>query len=913
MSDTPPSDRNVSPEGALRDQRDWLQITLSCVGDGVITADAEGRVNYLNPVAEKLTGWTLAAAAGKEVEQVFRIVNEETRKPIEQPVRKVIEHGLTVGLGNHTLLIARDGSERPIDDGSAAIKDDRGNVVGVVLIFRDITERRQAEQLIASAREYAESIVATVREPLLVLDNTLHVRSANRSFYEIFQAGPSEVVGRFIYDLGDGQWNIPRLRTLLESISPTNASFDDFEVEHDFEHIGPKTMLLNARRLPPGGAYDLILLAIEDITDRKRMSQAVTTSEIRYRRLFEAARDGILLLDPDTRKITDANPFMVDLLGYARDEFVGKELWEIGLLRDEQASREAFQVLQETGSIRYEDLPLESKTGMCREVEFVSNIYQEDGRPVIQCNIRDITERKRAEKAMRESEARLRAIFSGSLDGIVMVDDDGRYVEANPSACALFGLSKEELLGRRVPDFAEPGFPFDQAWQAFRGNGRSQGEFRLVRLDGTARDVEFAATADVLPGRHVSVLRDVTERKRLEEEAQRHDKELVEADRRKDEFLAMLGHELRNPLAPIRNALQLVRLSHQEPRQEVRQAYDIIERQVENMVRLVDDLLDVGRITSGKIQLQMERIDLAIIVARAIEGARPLIDARRHTLEVNLPEAPVPVEADPVRLAQVLWNLLNNAAKYTPDGGRITLEVERGEEAVVRIRDTGMGIAPEMLPRVFDLFTQMERTLDRAEGGLGLGLTLVRRLTEMHGGTVAATSAGEGQGSEFVVRLPVLPDVAPTVRPAKPALAERRVAPVSGRRILVVDDNRDSAESLAMLLRLFGNDVRTVQDGRLAVEMAAAYRPDVVLLDIGLPGLDGLEVCRRLRARTGEGQPLIVAMTGYGQEEDRRRSEEAGFDAHMVKPLDLEALQELLSRPELARHVPQGTRKGSVP
>jgi CheY-like chemotaxis protein len=258
------------------------------------------------------------------------------------------------------------------------------------------------------------------------------------------------------------------------------------------------------------------------------------------------------------------------------------------------------------------------------------------------------------------------------------------------------------------------------------------------------------------------------------------------------------------------------------------------------------------------------------------------------------------VEADPVRLAQVLWNLLNNAAKYTPDGGRIILKVERTNEAVVRIRDSGMGIAPEMLPRVFDLFTQMERTLARAEGGLGLGLTLVRRLTAMHGGTVEVTSAGPGQGSEFVVRLPLLPDEAPAAQFVKPDSVARRVAPASGRRILVVDDNRDSAESLAMLLRLFGNDVRTVSNGILALEVAALHKPNVVLLDIGLPGLDGLEVCRRLRVRTGEARPLIVAMTGYGQEEDRRRSEEAGFDAHMVKPVDLDALQELLSRPELA-------------
>jgi PAS domain S-box-containing protein len=513
----------------------------------------------------------------------------------------------------------------------------------------------------------------------------------------------------------------------------------------------------------------------------KNAETAMRNSETRYRRLFESAADGILILDPHTGKITDANACIGGLIEMEPHDLLGKELWEIGLVSDKSASEAALQELQANGYIRYDNLPLESIGGRRVEVEVVANSYREDHHSVVQCNIRDITARSRLERQTHE---------------------------------------------------------------------------------------QAAALADL--------------------------------DRRKNEFLAMLGHELRNPLAPIRNALRLVRLRQQDPRHEVRQAYDIMERQVENLVRLVDDLLDLGRITSGKIQLRMERVDLAIVIARAIEGARPLIDARRHALQIHLPESPVPVEADPVRLAQVLWNLLNNAAKYTPDGGRITLEVELGDGAVVRIRDTGMGIAPEMLPKVFDLFTQMERTLDRAEGGLGIGLTLVRRLTEMHGGTVAASSEGQGHGSEFVVRLPAPPDEALLAGPALPALAERRCAPAFGRRILVVDDNRDSAESMAMLLRLFGNDVRTVQDGRLALEVAAAYHPNVVLLDIGLPGLDGMEVCRRLRARHDEIQPLIVALTGYGMEEDRRRSKEAGFDSHMVKPVDLEMLQELLSQPALA-------------
>jgi PAS domain S-box-containing protein len=367
--------------------------------------------------------------------------------------------------------------------------------------------------------------------------------------------------------------------------------------------------------------------------------------------------------------------------------------------------------------------------------------------------------------------------------------------------------------------------------------------------------------------------------------------EAREADRRKDEFLAMLAHELRNPLAPVRNALHIIHMRGNERRQAVHNAHEVIERQVEHMVRLVDDLLDVSRITRGKINLQREPVDVAQIVARAVEGSRPLIDARRHTLEVAA-EGGLWVEGDATRLAQVLWNLLNNAAKYTPEGGRIRLAVERAAGAVLlRVRDTGMGMPREVLPKVFDLFTQAERTLDRAQGGLGIGLTLVRQLTEMHGGTVEAHSDGPGKGSEFVVRLPLLAAGAEA-----PADADGpRLRPTPRHRVLVVDDNRDSADSLATLLRLVGNDVRTAYDGRQALEVAAQYRPEMVLLDIGLPVMNGYEVARQLRTEPAYGHPVLTALTGYSSEEDRRRSLAAGFDHHMVKPVDFAALQEVLA------------------
>jgi PAS domain S-box-containing protein len=495
------------------------------------------------------------------------------------------------------------------------------------------------------ALAYAETIIATLREPFLVLDKGLRVRTANAAFYRDFRTSKEETEGRLLNELGNGQWDIPSLRTLLPQVLSNSHPVEDFEVEHAFPDIGQRAMLLNARRFPPeSDEPDLILLAVEDVTGRRRAEAAVRHSEVRYRRLFEKAKDGILILDADTGKVIDANPFMTALLGYSHEEFLGKELWEIGLFRDIEQSRAAYRELQEKGYVRYEHLPLESRSGQKVEVEFVSNVYGEDHHQVVQCNVRDITERSRLQRQVQE---------------------------------------------------------------------------------------QAAALADL--------------------------------DRRKDEFLAMLSHELRTPLAPILNAALLLRLHSNRNRLQgienpvLQQSATIIERQVGQLARLVDELLEVSRITTGRIQLHKDRIAVGVVVENAVATARPLIDQRRHELTVSLPPQAVWLDADAARLEQVVVNLLTNAAKYTDPGGHVWVTVQQeGEEAVLRVRDTGVGIAPEVLPRIFDLFTQAERSLDRSQGGLGVGLALVQRLVDMHGGTVAASSA-LGQGSEFVVRLPVVP------------------------------------------------------------------------------------------------------------------------------------------------------------
>ena len=374
-------------------------------------------------------------------------------------------------------------------------------------------------------------------------------------------------------------------------------------------------------------------------------------------------------------------------------------------------------------------------------------------------------------------------------------------------------------------------------------------------------------------------------------------KDLEHADRQKNEFLSMLAHELRNPLAPIRTGVDVLRLRG-DSQPEVVWARDMIERQTMQLVRLVDDLLDVSRITGGKIRIELECVDVAAVVATAIETSRPLIDEAGHQLTVSIPETALCVSCDRVRLAQVLSNLLNNAAKYTRSGGTIRLSVAReGSEAVFRVQDNGIGIPPEMLSKVFELFTQVERSLDRSRGGLGVGLTLARRLVELHGGRIDVASDGAGHGSEFTVRLPA---VSAPATPAELVNDPRPAEQVSQTplRILVVDDNVDAADSLAWLFRQLAHDVRTTHDGRSAIELATEFRPQVVVLDLGLPQLDGYEVSRRLRSLPDTRDAPIIAVSGYGQDEDRRRSSQAGFDHHFIKPVDFQSLLGVLREVE---------------
>jgi PAS domain S-box-containing protein len=651
---------------------------------------------------------------------------------------------------------------------------DPGNEEEQLTQLLEAQQRARAEA--QDALEFVQDIIGTLREPFLIMDESLRVLEANESFYERFQVTREETVDRRIYELGNGQWDIPQLREALHLVMTQRQHLTDFEVTHEFPNIGRRVMLLNARRIRRDHLpepRDRILLAIEDVTERRQAEERMAASELHYRRLFETARDAILILDGDTGKIIDANSFMSELTGYDQDYFLGKELWQIGLFEDIEASQRAFQELQREEYIRYQHLPLRTRDGRQVEVEFISNVYQVDGQRITQCNIRDVTERQR-----------------------------------------------------------------------------------------------------------------------MEREIQQQAHELVDLDRRKDEFLAMLSHELRNPLAPIANALQLLRLGQGDASIQ-QEALDTLDRQVATIARLVDDLLDVSRVTTGRIQLQQTDVDLNALVRGAADPFRTQMAERQQEFSVSLSGTPLWVHGDPTRLEQVVVNLLSNSLKYTPEGGQVWLTVvEEGNEAVIRVRDSGKGIEASLLPHIFELFSQGERGLDRQQGGLGIGLPLVKSLVEMHGGTVTAQSEGHSRGSEFVVRLPA------TSSPVPQAVASLEVTTepaARSLRVLLVDDVADTRIVFGRLLEILGHQVRTAGDGPSALEAALEFRPDMVLLDIGLPGMDGYEVVQRMRQEPALQNVVLVAVTGYGQQSDRQRSEEAGFEHHLVKPPDIDTLQQLLA------------------
>ncbi len=704
--------------------------------------------------------------------------------------RKEATHRMTtlkklwLGLGLLTAVLVGSGAYialdiRPVDWTALWLL---GLSATIVLVTALVISRAivVSERSLADARNFADNIVETVRVPLVVLDGDLRVVRANHAFYHTFKVTAAETGKSLLYHVGNGQWDIPELRTLLEEILPQHTEVEDFQVEHEFEHIGSKTMLLNARRLMQAtDRTPLILLAIEDITERNRLAAELrhVAAEIHEytASIVATVREPLLVLDADLRVQSASRSFYENFRVTAAGT-EGRLLYDLG---NRQWDIPALRRLLE------EVLPQENQVN-----DFsVEHVFEHIGK-------------------------------------------------------------KTMLLNAR----------------------------RLIR------------TADQAP-LILLAIEDITERSRLEDELRQVAAAMSEASRRKNEFLALLAHELRNPLAPIRSAVQLMRLTN-DP-ETIRLSTGIIERQVDQMVRLVDDLLDVSRISRGKIELRKERVDLGSVMEQAVEDTQPMVASMGHTLSVSMPTVPIVLFADRSRLIQVLGNLLNNACKFTDRGGRITLSANVvGDEAVITVRDNGIGITPEQSTQVFDMFVQADTSIERSVSGLGIGLALVKNLVEMHEGTVSVASDGLGQGSTFELRLALMQAIPIAERTsARP----QDVSTASAQRILVVDDNVDAALMLERILQLNGKQTRIAHNGLEALKVAEEFRPHLVLLDIGLPKLNGYEVCRQLRQQPWGKDMVVIALTGWGQEEDRQRSREAGFNAHFVKPLERAMLMQVLA------------------
>jgi PAS domain S-box-containing protein len=925
-------------EAARREREEWFEVTLGSVGDAVIATDKESRVIFMNPVAEALTGWTRAEASGASLAKVFPIANEYTREPVENPVARVLRDGTVVGLANHTILLARDGSERPIDDSAAPIRGADGTIQGVVLVFRDVSERRLAD----ATREELAAIVESTGDAVIGKSLDGRITSWNRGAERLYGYRAEEVLGRSMSLLVPaGEENsYPKLIERLQN-GATTERYEARRRRKDGTQIEVSATASPIR--DPAGQLVGVSVVARDITEQRWAEALLRESQERLHLAMAGGQMGAWTRELDGTDRTDWSPELEAIFGLSPGEFAGTEaaFFEFVLPEDrERLTRAVVGAIENRTDYEIEFRFSPKGGGLRWMIGRGRATYDEEGRPVRLAGIGvDITERKRAEEALQfladastalsaldDPDTTLRRLvrlavpFFADLCGIDLVDDAGTIrrvasTHADPAGAELLRQVEERypvrwedaatparvirsgqpaLISDVLPSYLEQVAQDAEHLEILRAlDFRSILSVPLLGRDRVLGALSFAAAASRrrYGAADLAVAEDLARRTATALENARLYQEAREADRRKDEFLAMLAHELRNPLAPIRNAVALLALGGPtDPR--LSRAREIIDRQVTHQARLLDDLLDVSRVARGMISLRRERLDLAAVVRETAEDSRGLFEAAEVRFQAALPEGPIGIEGDRTRIAQVVGNLLQNAAKFTDRGGEVLLSLTtEGREAVITVRDTGIGIEPEMLPWLFETFTQADRSLARSRGGLGLGLALVKGLVELHGGQVRAASAGAGQGAVFTVTLPMsaLPESAPA--PIAPA------GPVRARRVLIIEDHGDAAHSMRDLLEAFGHTVRVACTGPEGVAAAREFAPEVVLCDLGLPGMSGFEVAAQLRQAPEFARTRLIALSGYGQDEDRRRAREAGFDRHLTKPVEIGTLQPLLDEP----------------
>ncbi len=1002
---------------------------LAQVGDAVIAVDAEQRVTYMNAAAERQYCLPASEALGRQLGEIY--TSQWPSVETESRVRAALhERGEWRG---EIVYRSHDGRDLAAETSVTALRDASGTSSGYVAVFRDITERKRAEEALrdseARFRALFENMLDGFAYCQMLFDE--HRQPDDFVFLEVNDTfgkltGLQNVTGKRVSQVIPGIKELhPEVFEIYGRVASTGNP-ERFEID-----FSPLDRRLSVSVYCP--TKDYFVAVFDDVTERTRSEEALRESEQRFRIMTDGlplmiwvhdAQGALQFVNQTYRDFFGVTPEQVagpnwkplvhpsDLAGYA-GEFNA-------CLQDRRPFHALVRARRSEGDWRW--LESHAQPRFSASCEFLGMVGGST----------DITERKQAEDALRESQQFTRSVLDNLFAFVGVITADGTVIYANRAPVEAAGIPASEVLGRKfwdcfwwsyspeiqmqlrdacnraasgeivrydVPvrmagdtriwiDFqvaplrdsegrithlipsamniavrraAEENLRASEArtqlateatavgiwewnvltntirWDAqmfslygiaptpdgfvqyseasgavlpedlpeqervlqdtVRRAGQSRREFRIRRRDdGAVRHIESVeivrANAQGYTDCVVGTNLDVTARKTAEIQLRQLAADLSSADRRKDEFLATLAHELRNPLAPIRNGLELIKLAGGQPA-TIEKVRAMMERQLSQMVRLIDDLMDVSRFSLNKLELHKVNLPLLTVLNSAVETSRPLIDQMNHQLTVTLPEQPLIVDADMTRLAQVFMNLLNNAAKYSDRGGHIQLHVERqGSDAVVTVKDTGIGIAAEQLPRIFEIFTQVDASLEKSQGGLGIGLTLVKRLVELHGGSIQAHSDGPGRGSAFIVRLPIVSE-----GQEGHALAADDVpaAAKSLLRILIVDDNRDAANSLSEMLRMMGNDTRMAYDGQHGVDLAGEYRPDVILFDIGLPKLNGYEACRLIRKQPQGNGVVMIAVTGWGQDEDRRRSHEAGFDHHMVKPVDPQALMRMIA------------------
>jgi PAS domain S-box-containing protein len=888
-----PEDSNLSESasGSSHELERLREMFEQAPGAMAILRGSEHRFEMVNPAYLQLIGHR--EVVGKKLAEALpEIAGQGFIELLDQVHRNGKAH---VGKSVTVSLQRSPGApleERVLDFVYQPLKDASGVVNGIFVEATDVTERSRAETALAQQGRLYRAILDNTPDLAYIFDLKHRFAYANAGLLKMWGKTWDEAIGKTCLELGYEPWHAAMHDREIEQVIASKQPVRG-EVPFTGSHGRRTYDYLFVPVFDDNGEVEAVAGTTRDVTERQLSEEALRQSEARFRQLIAVAPVGIAISETDGR-VLQANDALLAILGCTRAEaekhpldwqrFTPPEDLHRDIAHMEALRRGALPPPFEKEFIRYD--------GSRASVLIVGRFIPGEGERMVAFAI-DITERKRAEASLRETEKRLSRIFETNLLGVLYFNINGGVQDANDEFLRITGYEREDLRNGSI-DWSRM-TPEEFQTQDARAvvdlrrlGAHAAIEKQYIRKDGL-RVWVLVGSAMIDGESGVGFVLDLSGLKAA-------DDALREADRRKDEFLATLAHELRNPLAPIRNAAELLKRSSSHD-QHVRRASEIIDRQVHHMVRLVDDLLDVSRITLGQVNLRHEPVSLGAVLTDAIETIRPAIEAAEHSLTVHLPAENMQVQGDATRLSQVFQNILSNAAKYTQRHGSITLRVEReGVEARVRIRDNGMGIPIEMQSRIFDLFTRVHPTNEIKISGLGIGLALAKQLVELHAGRIEVHSKGAGTGSEFVVTLPLVGSLASAV--PTPAVPSSMSLASGHRRVLVVDDNRDAAESLGMLLRLSGCHVEVAFDGFAALEIVEAFKPEVVLLDIGMPGLDGYETARRLRKSTRGKDMLIVALTGWGQKEDKQRALDAGFDEHLTKPMDPAVLERLL---QLAR------------